>query len=224
MTLKEDYDYTCSHLKTYGTVCRFNRLILHADHYCNAGGAVAVRNVTTEKRNIKILRDKWPGVFWNSRRGATEVLLRWEGRDVSLGGASFFFENPKHKGARLSIAEANAKAMELGLFEKYGMEIPDEKSLRERGGRKKTKKTKANKKKEAEDTFEVKAIVGHRTVEGGAEYLVHWGDGWTDTWEPEGNLDCSDMIKEFQSTEKDIGTNKENNEDISRSSKRKRPI
>ena len=32
-----------------------------------------VRNRTEEKRNIRILRRKWPGVFLNSPRGDTEV-------------------------------------------------------------------------------------------------------------------------------------------------------
>ena len=31
MRLKEDYDFTCSQLRAYGKVCRFNRLLLHAE-------------------------------------------------------------------------------------------------------------------------------------------------------------------------------------------------
>ena len=74
MKLKENYDFTCAQLKEYGlVVCRFNRLLLHAEHYTNAGGAVDVRNRKEEKRNIKILRRKWPGVFLNSPCGDTEV-------------------------------------------------------------------------------------------------------------------------------------------------------
>ena len=57
-----------------GALARANRVLLHADHYVNAGGAVSVRSSTTEKRNIKILRAKWPGVFLNSPRGGTEVI------------------------------------------------------------------------------------------------------------------------------------------------------
>ena len=58
MTLKEDYDFTAQHLQTHGKVCRVNRLLIHAEHRTNEGGAVTVRNVKTELANIKHLRTK----------------------------------------------------------------------------------------------------------------------------------------------------------------------
>jgi len=85
MTLKEDYDYTCSHIKTHGCVLRCNRMFLSVKHATNAGGAVAARDTAgaKEKMNIEILQRKWPGVFRmnNRRKGVadTEVTMNWKG-------------------------------------------------------------------------------------------------------------------------------------------------
>jgi len=87
MTLKEDYDYTCQHIKTHGSVLRCQRLFLQVKHATNAGGAVAARDNKgdKERKNIAILQEKWPGVFRiNSRRktgdaGASEVIMNWKG-------------------------------------------------------------------------------------------------------------------------------------------------
>jgi hypothetical protein len=85
MSLKEDYDFTCQHLHKHGIVCRVNRIFMTAEHYTNAGGAVAVRTARRERKNIGVLRQKWPGVFLNQRR-ENEVILSWKSRDISLGG------------------------------------------------------------------------------------------------------------------------------------------
>merc|ERR1712187_924660 len=44
MKLKEDYDFTCAHLKEHGSVMRLNRMTVHAKHYTNTGGAVVNRD------------------------------------------------------------------------------------------------------------------------------------------------------------------------------------
>merc|ERR1712048_1055229 len=75
--LKEDYDFTCSHLDKYGSVMRLNRMTVSAKHYSNSGGAVSVRNNKEEKRNIQILHEKWPGAFTNNAKRKNEVLLKW---------------------------------------------------------------------------------------------------------------------------------------------------
>ncbi|CAE8598452.1 unnamed protein product [Polarella glacialis] len=83
ITLKEDYDFTCSHLKRHGCVLRCNRLVLKVVHETNAGGAVAVRDSSgdKERQNIKILMRKWPGVFkLHSTRGDTQVKMKWKHR------------------------------------------------------------------------------------------------------------------------------------------------
>lgn len=90
LTLKEDYDFTCQHIHAHGRIARCNRLTLLAEHYVNEGGAVSIRNASEEKKNIKRLRSKWPGVFLGSPRGDVEVRLIWAKRDVVLGGDRVF--------------------------------------------------------------------------------------------------------------------------------------
>lgn len=83
MTLKEDYDYTCSHIKTHGSVLRCNRMFLQVKHATNEGGAVAVRDSagSKERENIAILQKKWPGAFrMNNKRKqkGAEVIMSWK--------------------------------------------------------------------------------------------------------------------------------------------------
>jgi len=80
MTLKEDYDFTCSHIQTYGAVLRCNRMVLAVQHYTNTGGAVSIRNAAEEQKNIKILMRKWPkAIRKHTTRGENEVMLCWPG-------------------------------------------------------------------------------------------------------------------------------------------------
>lgn len=85
MRLKEDYDFTCGHLKAYGAVLRCNRLTLNVKHYANVGGACSNRDSkgTEEQRNIAILKTKWPGAFSANPKRKNEVILRWK-----AGGAA----------------------------------------------------------------------------------------------------------------------------------------
>mmetsp|Transcript_60640 Transcript_60640/g.130146 ORF Transcript_60640/g.130146 Transcript_60640/m.130146 type:complete len:501 (-) Transcript_60640:185-1687(-) len=79
MNLKEDYDFTCSHLDKYGSVMRLDRMTVSAKHYSNSGGAVTMRDKKgkEEQRNIQILHRKWPGAFTDNGRRKNEVLLKW---------------------------------------------------------------------------------------------------------------------------------------------------
>lgn len=84
-SLKEDYDFTCSHLDAHGAVMRCNRMFIVAVHETNAGGACSERDDSGEKEreNIRILQEKWPGVFsLNGRRGdgSTQVTMAWRRR------------------------------------------------------------------------------------------------------------------------------------------------
>ena len=63
---------------------RLNRLFVKAEHRDNPGGAVADRNAALEKKTIKRLRAKWPGVFLDHRR-KLEVTMRWSCRKPFLG-------------------------------------------------------------------------------------------------------------------------------------------
>merc|ERR1712217_77401 len=111
MTLKEDYDYTCSHIKTHGSVLRCNRMFLTVKHQSNSGGAVTNRDSagTKEKANVAILMYKWPGVFkLNNRRKATagtEVTMNWGGFGKEDGGKD------KGKGEDAKRAAVSAKSL-----------------------------------------------------------------------------------------------------------------
>lgn len=80
LTLKEDYDFTCSHLRKYGSVMRFNRMTIAARHYTNEGGACSVRDAKgiQERKNMAILMTKWPDAIFHHRTRKNEVNLRWK--------------------------------------------------------------------------------------------------------------------------------------------------
>jgi hypothetical protein len=114
MTLKEDYDYTCSHIKTHGAVLRCNRMFLQVKHKSNAGGAVDARDNAgkKERENIAILQRKWPGVFRinGRRKGATgsEVTMNWNGYGKT--GEQKDRKSPKTKA---SAAQAKGSSMKV---------------------------------------------------------------------------------------------------------------
>jgi hypothetical protein len=78
LRLKEDYDYTCQHLQTYGEVARIDNLLATFAHRTNRGGAVAVRTPELEQEMIDYLTQKWPGAIKPNPRRPGEVLLRWK--------------------------------------------------------------------------------------------------------------------------------------------------
>eukprot|EP00927_Polykrikos_kofoidii_P043737 TRINITY_DN3781_c0_g1_i2.p1 TRINITY_DN3781_c0_g1~~TRINITY_DN3781_c0_g1_i2.p1 ORF type:complete len:569 (-),score=95.92 TRINITY_DN3781_c0_g1_i2:347-2053(-) len=82
LTLKEDYDFTCQHLKEYGSVMRFVRMTVAARHYSNEGGACSNRDAqgVQERKNIDILLQKWPSSIFRHPRRKNEVVIRWKDR------------------------------------------------------------------------------------------------------------------------------------------------
>jgi len=88
MTLKEDYDYTCSHLDRHGSILRCNRLFLHVKHSTNQGGAVSTRDRAgfEERKNIAVLMQKWPGAFSHNGRRKDEVVMTWHRRKTEEDG------------------------------------------------------------------------------------------------------------------------------------------
>lgn len=52
---------------------------------------------------------------------------------------------------------------------------------------------------EEEEVFSVEKIVSKRVVGGKTQYYLKWKgyDSDENTWEPEENLDCQDLLKEF---------------------------
>jgi len=79
MNLKEDYDFSCSHIKAHGSVMRCNRMTLNVKHYDNGGGACTNRDKKgeAERRNIEILNQKWPGMFRPNPKRKNEVIMKW---------------------------------------------------------------------------------------------------------------------------------------------------
>lgn len=120
MTLKEDYDYTCSHLKEHGSVMRCNRLFLTVKHATNAGGAVDARDSKgeKEKKNIAILQRKWPGVFKinKNRKGIadSEVTMRWKTSEPSVKQV----KHPLGKQLRAKVKKVMLKAKAQKATEK----------------------------------------------------------------------------------------------------------
>lgn len=57
---------------------------------------------------------------------------------------------------------------------------------------------------EEEEEYVVEKVVNKRTKHGKTEYLLKWRnyDDSENTWEPEENLDCEDLIKEFEEKRK----------------------
>ena len=62
-----------------------------------------------------------------------------------------------------------------------------------------------------EEEYEVERIISKRARKGKVEYLVKW-KGWEDpddnTWEPVANLDCKELIDEYESAHPDTDTEK----------------
>mmetsp|Transcript_92878 Transcript_92878/g.161391 ORF Transcript_92878/g.161391 Transcript_92878/m.161391 type:complete len:491 (-) Transcript_92878:80-1552(-) len=86
MTLKEDYDFACAHIQKHGSVMRCNRMTLNVKHYKNAGGACTNRDKKgqEERRNVAILKRKWPGVFTAHPTRKGEVVMRWKRDNAAL--------------------------------------------------------------------------------------------------------------------------------------------
>lgn len=85
LRLKEDYDYTCQHVREHGAVARVNGILASFAHYTNAGGAVAIRNAEREQEVIAYLKAKWPGWFRDNPKRVNEVLLRIPAAGISQG-------------------------------------------------------------------------------------------------------------------------------------------
>ncbi len=81
LPLKEDYDYTCAHIETYGRVNRVLNYIATYAAYSNRGGAVALRTPDNEAHAARQLLARWPQYLRPHRSRAHEVGFRPQPRD-----------------------------------------------------------------------------------------------------------------------------------------------
>jgi len=90
MMLKEDYDFSCAHIKAFGSVMRCNRMTLSVKHYANSGGAVTNRDNKgiEERRNIDVLNRKWPGCFRANHKRKNEVIMKWKDKKATAAAAA----------------------------------------------------------------------------------------------------------------------------------------
>merc|ERR1712232_166314 len=124
MKLKEDYDFTCAHIKAHGSVMRCNRMTLNVKHYDNGGGACTNRDKKgeEEKRNIAILNRKWPGCFRSNPKRQNEVIMRWKHAPASSHGDD---DDDDDEGEAPSKTAAKAtKAIKATQFKKSGLKPP----------------------------------------------------------------------------------------------------
>mmetsp|Transcript_103117 Transcript_103117/g.210261 ORF Transcript_103117/g.210261 Transcript_103117/m.210261 type:complete len:586 (+) Transcript_103117:74-1831(+) len=129
MKLKEDYDFSCAHIKEHGSVMRCNRMTLSVKHYSNSGGAVSNRDDKgiEERRNIAILNQKWPGCFRPNWKRPNEVIMRWKDAPAD---EDFDDDGVEEKGSKMKGAKAvRAKVKKATVKRKQAAGLPPMKAV-----------------------------------------------------------------------------------------------
>lgn len=75
LPLKEDYDFTCQHLATYGRVMRLTGYIAKYESYANRGGVVALRTPELEAFSAATLLERWPQYLMKHRTRPGEIAF-----------------------------------------------------------------------------------------------------------------------------------------------------
>ncbi|XP_078492306.1 chromobox protein homolog 1-like [Ciona intestinalis] len=77
---------------------------------------------------------------------------------------------------------------------------------------------------EAGEEYEVEKVIDKRIYKGKVQYLIKW-KGFSDadnTWEPDENLECPDLISQFESTNIKKTNNKEKEKEIVKDDKKRK--
>merc|ERR1712048_583260 len=138
MTLKEDYDFSCAHIKAHGSVMRCQRMTLAVKHYSNSGGAVDERDKKGEKErmNIAILNRKWPGAFRPNPKRKNEIIMKWrkgasDPDDDDDNDGDTQSNNVHDTGARASISKKAQKivGVKRKITKAAPIDIPEKATL-----------------------------------------------------------------------------------------------
>merc|ERR1712032_103249 len=115
MKLKEDYDFTCAHIKAHGSVMRCNRMTLNVKHYDNGGGACTNRDKKgeAERRNIEILNQKWPGMFRPNPKRKNEVIMKWKAAGTPNPNESVDSEDEEDVNGQQSSSAGNSRRRDI---------------------------------------------------------------------------------------------------------------
>lgn len=91
MTLKEDYYFTLAHVRERLNIVRDHKYLFSYQHYTNKGGAVDVRTVEEEAKNISILKKAFPSWVKDNQKRPNEILLRNHLIDSHVNGQDSLF-------------------------------------------------------------------------------------------------------------------------------------
>lgn len=82
LRLKEDYDYTLQHIKTFKGCLRYGTFLNTFKHYSNKGGAVSYRTNNLEQETIKYLTKKWGECIKLNPKRENEILINRKAFDI----------------------------------------------------------------------------------------------------------------------------------------------
>ncbi|XP_017110016.2 micronuclear linker histone polyprotein [Drosophila bipectinata] len=182
--------------QTVEPVERATRRSSNAD--TGSSGSISTASSAARKKNAQKRKAK------STDRSGSE-----DSDDLPLNGRASASANAKDDDSRAATPAKKRKQTKQAAATKAPEKAPEKASSSKNG--KKSAKPAGDKEVAAndskpdggEDEFEVEAIVGHKTVRGVSYFQVRWKgyDKSEDTWEPEADLNCKDLIAKFKAKE-----------------------
>ncbi|KAH8274787.1 hypothetical protein KR026_006152 [Drosophila bipectinata] len=183
--------------QTVEPVERATRRSSNAD--TGSSGSISTASSAARKKNAQKRKAK------STDRSGSE-----DSDDLPLNGRASASANAKDDDSRAATPAKKRKQTKQAAATKAPEKAP-EKASSSKNGKKSAKPAGGDKEVAAneskpdggEDEFEVEAIVGHKTVRGVSYFQVRWKgyDKSEDTWEPEADLNCKDLIAKFKAKE-----------------------